>query len=102
MTRPLSHEEAVREVYRLTPQIRDYDEFMYLGVRWMPYTMFFQHPDHRSAAINTDSLGFRVSHGNRGPLRVSDVDGSEAVNLIVGGSTVLGTGATSDRSTLAS
>ena len=100
--RPLSHEEAVREVYRLTPQIRDYDEFMYMGVRWVPYTMFFQHPNYRSQAINTDGLGFRVSHGGRGPLRVDDVGGSDPVNLIVGGSTVLGTGATADRFTLAS
>jgi hypothetical protein len=102
MRRPLSHEEAVREVYRLTPQIRDYDEFMYMGVRWMPYTMFFQHANYRSAAINTDSLGFRVSHGTDGALRVSDLDGSAPVNLVVGGSTVLGTGATADRFTLAS
>ena len=38
--RQLTHDEAVREVYRLTPQIRDYDEFMYMGVRWLAYTMF--------------------------------------------------------------
>ena len=41
--RQLTHDEAVREVYRLTPQIRDYDEFMYMGVRWLAYTMFFHH-----------------------------------------------------------
>lgn len=98
----LTHEEAVREVYRLTPQIRDYDEFMYLGVRWMPYTMFFQHPNYRSPTINTDRLGFRLSDVRGRSIGVADVKEHERVSLIVGGSTVLGTGATSDSHTLAS
>jgi len=91
----MSHEDAVREVYRLTPQIREYDEFMYLGVRWMPYTMFFQHPNYRSDVITTDRLGFRRSVTDQEVLEVAEV-GKETINLIVGGSTVLGTGATSD------
>ena len=58
--KPLTHDEAVLEVYRLTPQIREYDEFMYLGVRWLPYTMFFHHKNYKSDVINTDEFGFRA------------------------------------------
>lgn len=39
--KPMTHQEAVNRCYELTPQLREYDEFMYLGVRWLPYTMFF-------------------------------------------------------------
>jgi len=97
----LTHDEAVEEVYRLTPQIRDYDEFMYMGVRWIPYTMFFQHPNYVSNAINTDNYGFRLTDVENNIFGV-EKGSSERVNLIVGGSTVLGTGATADQHTLAS
>lgn len=101
--RVLTHDEAVREVYRLTPQIRDYDEFMYLGVRWLPYTMFFHHKNYRSNVINTDELGFRLStFGDERDVSVANLAEGRAVNLLVGGSTALGTGATADAHTVAS
>jgi hypothetical protein len=101
--RALTHEEAVREVYRLTPQIREYDEFMYLGVRWLPYTMFFHHKNYRSGVINTDALGFRHStFGDVMDVGVENLPKGRAVNLLVGGSTALGTGATTDAQTVAS
>ncbi|PNE59689.1 G-D-S-L family lipolytic protein [Paraburkholderia fungorum] len=99
---PLTHDEAVQEVYRLTPQIREYDEFMYLGVRWLPYTMFFHHGNYRSAVINTDSLGFRYSSSDRGFYSVADLPTDRPINLLVGGSTALGTGATTDGGTISS
>ncbi|TDV01999.1 SGNH/GDSL hydrolase family protein [Paraburkholderia caballeronis] len=101
--RALTHDDAVREVYRLTPQIREYDEFMYLGVRWLPYTMFFHHKDYRSDVINTDSLGFRHStFGDALDVSVANLPAGRPVNLLVGGSTALGTGATADAHTVAS
>ncbi|GAA4356727.1 hypothetical protein GCM10023165_50030 [Variovorax defluvii] len=100
--RPLTHDEAVREVYRLTPQIRDYDEFMYLGVRWLAYTMFFHHANYRSQAINTDALGFRFSDHRGRAIGVADHQSDRPINLLVGGSTALGTGATADGWTVAS
>ncbi|MGF6506904.1 SGNH/GDSL hydrolase family protein [Paraburkholderia sp. 32] len=101
--RVLTHDEAVREVYRLTPQIREYDEFMYLGVRWLPYTMFFHHKNYRSDVINTDDLGFRLStFGDVRDVSVANLSKGRSVNLLVGGSTALGTGATADSHTVAS
>lgn len=98
----LSHNEAVDEVYRLTPQIREYDEFMYLGVRWLPYTMFFHHKNYVSKVINTDDLGFRKSEVNGKTFSTASFDNTKPVNLLVGGSTVLGTGATADCHTTSS
>ena len=100
--KPLTHDEAVKEVYRLTPQIREYDEFMYLGVRWLPYTMFFHHKSYRSPVINTDQLGFRVSDFRGRWASVGEMAFDEPVNLLVGGSTALGTGASTDAWTLPS
>src|SRR4051812_46997714 len=58
----LTHDEAVREVYRLTPQIRDIDDFLSpVNVRWLPYTMFSQPKNYRSKTVNTDELGFRFT-----------------------------------------
>lgn len=98
----LNHDEAVQEVYRLTPQIKDYDEFMYMGVRWLPYTMYFHHNNYRSKVINTDAFGFRYSHYKDRIVGVADFPDDQPVNLIVGGSTTMGTGTTSDAYTLAS
>ena len=98
----LTHDEAVNEVYRLTPQIREYDEFMYLGVRWLPYTMFFHHPSYRSSVINTDEFGFRYSDVAGAKIAVANVPDDRPINLLVGGSTTLGTGASCDAATTAS
>lgn len=100
--KPLTHDEAVQEVYRLTPQIREYDEFMYLGVRWLPYTMFFHPKNYASSVINTDDFGFRYSDYRGRPIGVSNLPADQPVNLLVGGSTTLGTGATTDARTVAS
>ncbi|CAI3119634.1 hypothetical protein MWMV2_MWMV2_03662 [Acinetobacter oleivorans] len=98
----LTHNEAIEKVYKLTPQIREYDEFMYLGVRWLPYTMFFHHANYKSKVINTDALGFRVSESQGNFFSTANFDNSKKINLLVGGSTVLGTGATADKFTISS
>lgn len=102
MMKVLTHEEAVKEVYRLTPQIKDYDEFMYLGARWLPYTMFFHHHNFKSRSINTDGLGFRVTSDGKNTFTLSEHDENTSANILIGGSNVLGTGATKDEYTFAS
>lgn len=100
--RPMSHQEAVKRCYELTPQLREYDEFMYLGVRWLPYTMFFHHGNYRSEIINTDDMGFRLSQSPYGWVSPMDFPTDKPVNIVIGGSTVLGTGTTSDAYTVSS
>ena len=98
----LDHHQAVQEVYKWTPQIRDYDSFMHIGARWVPYTMYFHEKNFRSATVNTDALGFRYSQLNGKRYSVAERPPTGKVNLLVGGSTALGVGATSDENTVAS
>ncbi|MFJ9689615.1 Inducer of phenazine A [Streptomyces bacillaris] len=92
--------KSQREI--LTPQMLRYDDFDDRAeTRYLPYLMYFHRADYRSATINTDRLGFRVSHGAtergsvahppRGPVR-----------LLAGSSTPFGIGATDDGATMAS
>ncbi|NIF15572.1 SGNH/GDSL hydrolase family protein [Pantoea sp. Cy-639] len=98
----LSHHEAVQEVYRWTPQIRDYDRFMHIGARWVPYTMYFHEKLFRSPTINTDALGFRYTELDGRRYSVAERPEGGKVNLLVGGSTALGVGSTRDGATVAS
>jgi hypothetical protein len=64
--------------------------------------MYFHSPNYSSSVVNTDARGFRVTHTT--DRIVSDfADLADApVNLLIGGSTVFGVGATTDATTLAS
>lgn len=100
----LSHQEAIQEVYKWTPQIRDYDKFMHIGARWVPYTMYFHEKSFVSPTINTDKYGFRYSIFQQQKVSVASFPKTttSSVNLLIGGSTALGVGATEDRFTVAS
>lgn len=98
----LSHADAVKELYRLAPHSRDYDEFMHVGARWLPYTMYFHYSNFKSPTINTDALGFRYSHKNESRFSVAELPAETPINLLVGGSTALGVGSTHDKYTASS
>jgi hypothetical protein len=80
-----------------------YDEFDDRAeTRWLPYLMYFHRAGFRSDVINTDQLGFRISHG---PQRTASAGGElpqQPLRLLAGSSTALGIGATSDAATIAS
>ncbi|MGW7659551.1 Inducer of phenazine A [Streptomyces sp. NPDC054756] len=93
----------MRQTELLTPQLSDYLDFLDRGeMRYLPYLMYFNRPNFRSAAINTDRLGFRISHGPDGAGSVGGERLEGPVRLLVGGSVCLGYGATSDATTIAS
>lgn len=86
----------------LTPQMLRYDDFDDRAeTRYLPYLMYFHRSDYRSETINTDRLGFRISHG--GTERASALNHPKGpVRLLAGSSTPFGIGATSDAATMAS
>lgn len=84
---------------QLTPQMAAYDD---AGQSWLPYLMFFQPPNLRSKILNTDQFGFRFTRNGGQALRDFEVDADQPVDLLVGGSTVFGVGATGDQHTLPS
>ncbi len=77
----------------------DYDA---LGVSWHPYIMYFHSPNFRSAAVNTDSFGFRKTETSNGPLSPLSDLGTSEISVITGGSTAFGVGAETDSGTIAS
>lgn len=82
----------------------DYDKFDDRSeTYWTPYLMYFQRKNYVSPVVNTDTAGFRISHGADGATASpagSLPDGP--VRLLAGASTAFGIGATSDEATLSS
>jgi hypothetical protein len=89
---------------QLTPQMLQYAEkFDDRGeIRWLPYLMYFHPAAHSSQVVNTDAIGFRVSHGAGESASAGGRVPDGPVRLIAGSSTVFGIGATCDEATLAS
>ncbi|MDF0729618.1 hypothetical protein P0Y43_02605 [Pseudomonas entomophila] len=81
---------------------RDYQRFLLLGGRRAPQTLYVHERGYRSGTINTDALGLRYSHCAGKRFSVAERGGTAQVNLLVGGSTALGIGASSDEHTVAS
>ncbi|WP_194788494.1 hypothetical protein [Pseudomonas sp. UFMG81] len=80
----------------------DYQRFLRLGSRRAPQTLYVHERGYRSATINTDALGMRYSHGAGKRFSLAERGGAARVNLLVGGSTALGIGASGDAHTVAS
>ncbi|MEE1754117.1 Inducer of phenazine A [Streptomyces sp. SP18CS02] len=86
----------------LTPQMLRYDDFDDRAeTRYLPYLMYFHRAGYRSETINTDRLGFRISHGADEKASVLNQP-KGPVRLLAGSSTPFGIGATSDAATMAS
>lgn len=89
---------------RLAPYMDEYDDFVDRShTRWLPYLMYFSRTDFRSRAINTDRLGFRLTHGPAGEVAGLGEDCPPGpVSLLVGSSTAFGVGTTCDAATIPS
>lgn len=86
----------------LLPLQQDYQRFLLLGSRRAPHTLYIHERGYRSGTINTDALGLRYSHSAGKRYSPAERGSSARVNLLVGGSTALGIGASSDEHTVAS
>ncbi|HDS1733843.1 hypothetical protein [Pseudomonas sp. BP8] len=84
------------------PLQEDYQRFLQLGSRRVPHTLYMHERGYRSGTINTDALGLRYSHCAGKRYSPAERGSVPRVNLLVGGSTALGIGASSDEHTVAS
>lgn len=98
--RPIDHATNVQD--GPLPLQQDYQRFLLLGSRRAPHTLYMHERGYRSGTINTDSHGMRYSHWGDKRCSVTEHGGAKRVNLLVGGSTTLGIGASSDAHTIAS
>ncbi|MEU4845315.1 SGNH/GDSL hydrolase family protein [Streptomyces gilvosporeus] len=71
-------------------------------IRWLPYLMYFHPANHTSEVVNTDTIGFRISHGADDHASVGGRKAQGPARLLVGSSTVFGIGASHDAATLSS
>lgn len=69
---------------------------------WLPHLMFFNIANYRSQSANTDERGFRHTYFNNSRICSFEDLHDRPVNIIVGGSTAFGVGATHDTQTIAS
>ena len=83
----------------MCPQLAVYDELL---PALAPYLTFASPRNHRSAVVNTDETGFRLSY--QGPERIDTTTwpAGRPGGLVLGSSFVFGVGATSDSETLVS
>ncbi|RKT19817.1 hypothetical protein BX285_4287 [Streptomyces sp. 1114.5] len=94
---------APNQVQLLTPQMAVYDEFDDPAHRnYQPYLMYFHRTDFRSPVVNTDRLGFRLSHGSAAVASVAHRRPTGRVNLVAGASIGFGIGAGRDEATIPS
>ncbi|WP_316213716.1 MULTISPECIES: hypothetical protein [unclassified Bradyrhizobium] len=88
----------------LTPQMQGYvGDFMDpSNLGWLPYIMYFHPANFNTDIVSTDGSGFRytVARGKR--YSPTTLNQAEPVRLLIGSSTVFGTGASADRHTIAS
>ncbi|BBH45545.1 hypothetical protein [Pseudomonas sp. KU43P] len=84
------------------PLQQDYQRFLQLGSRRAPQTLHVHESGYRSGTINTDALGLRYSHCAGKRYSAAERGGVARINLLVGGSTAMGIGASSDEHTVAS
>ena len=70
-----------------------------LEAKITPFLMFKSMSNYCSDTVNTDQHGFRLS-GIDGKFKVDDHDRANSVNVITGGSSAFGVGATSDKFTI--
>lgn len=77
-------------------------EYQAMPAGYPPYQMLSGPKNYKSAAVTTDSKGYRYSL-NGGIVEPIDASyGRDRVNILVGGSTAFGVGATDDAATLSS
>ncbi|MBC3480415.1 MULTISPECIES: hypothetical protein [Pseudomonas] len=85
-----------------SPLQQDYQRFLLLGNHRAPHTLQVHERGYRSGTINTDALGLRYSHCAGKRFSAAERGAAPRINLLVGGSTALGIGASCDEHTVAS
>lgn len=86
--------------YSIYPQMREYDSMA--PVQLVPYAMLAGPSLYDGNRIKTDKHGFRITRNFDISYTVENIEKYDEVNIIIGGSTVFGVGATSDDKTISS
>ncbi len=80
--------------------MQDYDSMA--PVKFVPYAMLAGPSSYKESRINTDKHGFRITQNQNESFSLENIENYDEVNIIIGGSTAFGVGASSDNGTIAS
>ena len=81
----------------------EYLSYKNMPHEFRPYVMFVNFPNYKSEHVNTDNLGFRKSFSREGKsIDTMNVKNEKICNVLIGGSTAFGMGASSDKKTISS
>ena len=94
----------IKKYLNMNRNAEGYNSYKNIPHEFRPYVMFVNSPNYSSEHVNTDELGFRKSTNNRGEnLSLKQLKQKEQFcNVLVGGSSAFGMGATSDKKTISS
>jgi hypothetical protein len=53
--------DTLEQQKRLTPYLKQYEDFTLGNIRWLPYVIFFNRPGYASSVLNTVSAAERRS-----------------------------------------
>lgn len=86
--------------YQHFPMMENYDKMA--SGEFCPYAMLSGPLNYHDEVVTTDKHGFRWSECSKDIFKIEDIDKYEKVNVLIGGSTVFGVGASSNASTISS
>ena len=94
----------IKKYLNMSKNTEGYNSYKNMPHEFRPYVMFVNSPNYSSKHVNTDELGFRKSENYKGEnLSLKQVKQTEKFcNVLVGGSSAFGMGATSDTLTISS
>lgn len=94
----------IKKYLNMNRNLEGYESYKNMPHEFRPYVMFVNCPNYSSDHINTDELGFRKSTNKKGEnLSLKQVKQKEQFcNVLVGGSSAFGMGASSDTKTISS
>lgn len=78
--------------HRIAPGMREYGS---IGLQWIPYIMLTRESEHIISVVNMDKFAFRRT-AKSDPASLESLQDGDEFSLIVGASTALGVGASSD------
>ena len=82
---------------------KSYLSYKNMHNEFRPYVMFTNAPNYQNQYVNTDEFGFRLSSNiNNKKISLKTLNKEEKCNVVLGGSTVFGMGASSDAKTIPS
>ena len=92
----------MKKIFDIYPQMAYYHDPLFTKKRFVPYAMISCKKNCENKCIKTCNRGFRVSSNGTDMFSVDQIAKYDSINIVVGGSTVFGVGASNNQNTIPS